>query len=262
MQGQTLSDTRPRILTDAQLKSFERDGYLVLRALFSDVEVTQIRDWTEELAGYPEVPGKYMMYFEQSLTEPGKRLLSRVENFVPYHEGFAALVTGEKMLGTVSELFSEPATLFKDKINFKLPGADGFKAHQDVQAGWDSYASLHITAMVAIDRTTATNGSLELVAGEHKRGLLGHKWEPLTDADTAGMEFIAVDAMPGDAVFFDSFAPHRSGPNRSREPRRILYITYNRLSEGDHRVQYYIDKRQNYPPDCEREQGKTYEYKV
>ena len=35
----------------------------------------------------------------------------------------------------VGELFGEPAVLFKEKINFKMPGGAGFKAHQDQQAG-------------------------------------------------------------------------------------------------------------------------------
>jgi len=46
------------------------------------------------------------------------------------------------------------------------------------------------------------------------------------------------------------------------QPRRVLYITYNRASEGDWREQYYADKRKSFPPDCEREAGKVYEYKV
>ena len=67
---------------------------------------------------------------------------------------------------------------------------------------------------------------------------------------------------PGDAVFFDSFVPHRSGPNLSDEPRRVLYVTYNRLADGDHRAPYYADKRRSYPPDVEREPGKQYVYRV
>jgi hypothetical protein len=63
-------------------------------------------------------------------------------------------------------------------------------------------------------------------------------------------------------VFFDSFAPHRSEPNRTDAARRALYVTYNRLSEGDHRRQYYIDKRKSYPPDCEREPDKEYVFRV
>ncbi len=45
-------------------------------------------------------------------------------------------------------------------------------------------------------------------------------------------------------------------------PRRVLYITHNRLSEGDHRQRNCADKRRSHPPDCDREPGKTYEFRV
>ena len=44
--------------------------------------------------------------------------------------------------------------------------------------------------------------------------------------------------------------------------RRVLYVTYNRLSDGDHREQYYADKRKSYPPDVERDPDKQYAYRV
>ncbi len=169
---------------------------------------------------------------------------------------------GPAIQGVVAQLFGEPAVLFKDKINFKLPGADGFKAHQDVQAGWDKYASLHITALVNIDAATLENGCLEIVSGHHTRGLVGRMWEPLKEAETEGMDFVPCIGEPGDVGFFDSFIAHRSGPNLSSAPRRVLYVTYNRLAEGDHRAQYYVDKRLSYPPDCEREPGKQYQFRV
>ena len=77
-----------------------------------------------------------------------------------------------------------------------------------------------------------------------------------------GAEYVALESEPGDAVFFDSFAPHRSGPKRLTTRRRVLYFTYNKLSEGDHLAQYYADKRASYPPDIEREPGKEYRYRV
>jgi ectoine hydroxylase-related dioxygenase (phytanoyl-CoA dioxygenase family) len=249
------------LLTPGQIRDFHRDGFLVLRGLYSTSEITDIADWTDALASAPEQPGKVMMYFETSRAN-GHRILSRIENFVPFHDGFAALITRRRMYQAVSELFGEPALLFKDKINFKMPGGDGFKAHQDVQAGWDDYASLHITAMVAIDETTPANGSLEFIPGAHRDGLLGEKWSPLKDADTDERPYTALHCQPGDAVFFDSFAPHRSDPNLTDQARRVLYISYNRASEGDHRQQYYADKRRSYPPDIEREPGKNYRFKV
>jgi ectoine hydroxylase-related dioxygenase (phytanoyl-CoA dioxygenase family) len=249
------------VLSNEQVESFRRDGYVLVRGLYSADEIRQISDWTDEVAAYPEIPGKYMMYYESSQAT-GERILCRVENFVPYHEGFSKLITTRRMQQAVSELFGEPAVLFKDKINFKLPGGDGFKEHQDVQAGWDEFASIHLTAMVAIDETNEQNGSLEMLPGQHNKGLLGEKWAPLTDEDTGGLQYIAVHCQPGDAVFFDSFAPHRSAPNHTDKARRVLYITYNKASEGDSRVAYYEAKRKSYPPDIERDPDKDYRFRV
>lgn len=250
-------------MRESQLSGdFERDGFVVVRGLFDASRMRDIRAWVSALAQWPETPGRHMMYYEQSLVAPGERILCRIENFCPYHPELDALVHGDEMLGTVSRLFGEPAVLFKDKINYKLAGGDGFRTHQDVQAGWDAYSSLHITAMLSIDRTTAENGCLELAAGEHRRGLIGRSWQPLTEHDVANMTFRSCPTQPGDAVFFDSYVPHRSAPNRTADARRVLYITYNRSSEGDQRERYYADKRRSYPQDCEREPGKQYVFRV
>lgn len=247
------------ILTPEQVAAFKRNGYLLVRGLYTPEEMRDIAAWTEAVSQYPEVPGKYMMYFEQSRLQPGQRILNRMEDIEPFHSGFRAVFQGAKMKGCVDELFEEAAVLFKDKINFKLPGGDGFKAHQDVQAGWDKYAGLHITALVSIDASNHENGCLELAPGHHDRGLLGESWQPLPEDE---LEYVACPTEPGDAVFFDSFIPHRSGANMTDTPRRVLYVTYNRLSEGDHRRQYYDDKRLSYPPDCEREDGREYVFRV
>lgn len=249
------------VLSQMQIEQFQRDGFLVVRGMYSPDEIRQISDWTDEVAGYAEEPGKTMMYFETS-RDTGSRILCRIENFVPFHEGFRQLITARRLHQAVTELLREPALLFKDKINFKLPGGDGFKEHQDVQAGWNEFADLHITAMLAIDASNEANGSLEMIAGMHKQGVLGRMWAPLTDEDTGHRPYVAIHCQPGDAVFFDSYAPHRSAPNRSGQARRVLYITYNRASAGDAREKYYADKRRNYPPDIERDPGKDYRFKV
>jgi len=246
----------------AVLEAFRRDGFVVMPGLFDAEETRRISAWTDEVQDAPEVPGRSMKYFEPSLLHPGERVLQRVENFCPFHAGFAALCDGDKLRGFASRLFGEPAVLFKDKINFKLPGGDGFKPHQDQQAGWSVYAGLFITAMVSIDATTAENGCLELAAGHHTRGLVGDEWTPLTVEDMRRMGSRAVPTQVGDVVFFDSYTPHASAPNLTTERRRVLYITYNRRSAGDHRVQYYADKRKSFPPDIERDPTRTYTFRV
>lgn len=254
--------TMNRPLSQDQIKSFQRDGFVIVRGLYQTDAMARIKTWVDEVAAYPEVPGKYMMYFEQSCVEAGRRLLNRIENYCPYHAGLNRLLTGSGVRDAVTQLFGEPAVIFKDKINFKLPGGGGFTPHQDAQAGWDRYGSLYITALISIDAATRDNGCLELVAGRHREGQLGPNWAPLADEVTTSMDFVPCETLPGDVVFFDSFTPHRSDANLSDRPRRVLYVTYNKLSEGDQRARYYADKRASYPPDCERDPGKQYVFRV
>ena len=252
----------PQLLTPQQLEEFERDGFLLIRNAFKPKEIDQVVSWVNEVQDYPEVPGKHMMYFEKSLLDTGERILQRMENVYEYHEGLKGLFDSDPLKGVVSGLFGEPAVLFKDKINFKLPGGGGFDWHQDQQAGWWVYAPIFITALICIDRVTPDNGPLEISAGHHKRGLIGKEWEPLNDDHMKEMKFESILLERGDMVFFDSFVPHGSAPNMTDKSRRVLYITYNKLSEGDHRSQYYADKRKSFPPDCERDPDKEYKFRV
>jgi hypothetical protein len=248
------------VLSEDDIKRFERDGFLMVRGFYDNQEMKQLTRWVDEVQTYPDAPGKYQRYYETSLLEPDRRMLNRLENFSPYHEGFERFFHG-RLEQAMSELFGEPAVMFKEKINFKLPGGGDFEPHQDHQAGWSRYCRICISALVGIDEATQENGCLEVAAGQHDQGMF-KEWEPLSEEDMQGMNFVAYPTKPGDVIFFDSFAPHRSEPNLSDKPRRLMYVTYNRLSEGDHRVQYYADKRKNYPQDCEREADREYVYRV
>ncbi|HEX6811548.1 MAG TPA: phytanoyl-CoA dioxygenase family protein [Planctomycetota bacterium] len=245
-------------MNESHIAAFVRDGYLVVPGMFSREEMSTIEAWTDEVSSRPETPGKWMKYFEQSKLTPGERILCRMEDFAPFHAGFNGLFKG-RLRRAVDELFGERSVLFKDKINFKLSGGDGFKAHQDVQAGWDVYAKLFITALVTIDECTPENGCLQMACYQHERKMIGEMWKPLEED---GLPYKLLPTGPGDVVLFDSFVPHRSGPNLTSRSRRVLYVTYNRASEGDKLRTYYNDKRRSFPPDCEREPGKQYAFRV
>lgn len=245
--------------TAAEHAVMVRDGYLVVRGFFGATETKNLQRWTAELEMAPQEPGRHWVYFEDSLADPGRRVMQRIENFCPVHAGFDTLIRNGPLAYWTSALLGGPVTLFKDKINFKMPGGPGFKAHQDQQAGWGRYAPLFVTAMVSIDPATVENGCLEMVPGRHREGLLGEEWNPL---DSVDFVLHAVPTAPGDVVFFDSFVPHASKPNFTDRPRRILYLTYNLTRDGDHRDRYFAEKRAAFPPDVEREAGKTYVFRV
>ena len=247
------------VISDEQKEAFKNDGFLVIGQAFDGDEMKRIDAWTRELVSLPEVSGKHWVFHEKSLKGDDADLISRIENIAPFHEGFSEL--SQALCAPVSQLLGEDAVLFKEKVNFKMPGGDGFKPHQDSQAGWDDYADFFISALVSIDETTEENGCLQMVSGHHKRGLF-KSWEPLTEDDMEGMEFVMLPTKPGDVVFFDCYAPHASEPNLSGQTRRIYYATYNRLSAGDNMAQYYADKHQNFPPDIDRDPEKEYVFRV
>ena len=253
---------QPSNLSQEQLKSFQLDGFLVLRGFFDETEMEDVSIWIDQLSSQSHETGKQMNYFEDSLITPGQRILSRIEYFADYHDAFKNFILGERLVGVLSNIFSEPPVLFKEKINFKLPGAGGFAPHQDIQPGWDEYCPYFISVLVTVDKSTEENGCLELCSGHHNRGMIGKKWQALEGVELEGLQFKKFPMDPGDIAIFDCFVPHQSAPNLTSTQRRNLYLTYNKQGHGDQRRRYFEDKRISYPPDNERSSDQVYKFKV
>jgi ectoine hydroxylase-related dioxygenase (phytanoyl-CoA dioxygenase family) len=178
---------------------------------------------------------------------------------VDYHAGFAAFLGRSELAAVLEQLCGEPAVLFKEKINFKLPGGAGFEPHQDAPAFTTFGQRYHVTVMISVDPATRENGCLEVVDGFHGAGLLPQAPDGTLDRTWAAAQlWKPIEMKPGDVLVFDSYVPHRSGKNSSRAPRRALYVTYNRASDGDFRHQYFARKRAAFPPECERAPGVDY----
>ena len=253
---------RPSQLTADEIATFERDGAVVVRGYFSATEIEGAGRAIDALAARPPRRGHEMVYFEPSVTDPTRKVLQRIEKFVEEDSTLRTLICDRGLPEMTAQLLGAPALLFKEKINFKMPGGQGFAPHQDIQPGWDAYAPYFISVLVTIDPSTPENGCLELAAGHHKRGWIGERLKPLTPEQLRGVEFVRVPTAPGDLIFFDCFAPHQSAPNLTAEPRRNLYLTYNRADQGDYRARYFADKRASFPPDFERAPGSSYTFKV
>ncbi len=199
--------------------------------------VDDVRSWVDEVASWPADDGPWLHHHE--LTDDGPRLC-RSENFVPHHAGLRELLTAGPMLEAASALLGEDAVLYKEKINYKLPGGAGYAPHQDAPAY--RFVERHVSCMVAVDDALVGNGCLEVVSGRH------HELLPTDDtgcirADlAAALEWAPVEVKAGETLWFHSRTPHRSGPNPGPLPRRALYPTYNALSEGDLRQAYYAQK--------------------
>lgn len=144
------------------------------------------------------------------------------------------------MVDAASALLGEPAVLYKEKVNYKLPGGAGYAPHQDAPAY--PFVAKHVSCLVAIDDAKIDNGCLEVVSGHHHELLPTDERGCIRADVVASFTWEPVPVRSGQTVWFHSWTPHRSGANRSRDARRALYPTYNALSEGDRREAYYRDK--------------------
>lgn len=236
-------------LTQEQISHFDREGYLVLRAREHKlVDPATLQSWTSEVRDLPRESGKWMPYDE--VTASGERQLMRTENFVDYHQGFSELLQGERLRNILKQLTRDDMLLFKDKINYKLSGGNGFQAHLDAPA-YDHIGEIeHTTANLAVDPATIANGCVEVVPRSHQMsvelaegGRISEKWE-------AERQWIPVELASGDLLIFGSHLAHRSATNKTSKPRASVYATYHMVSDGqDLRSRYYDDRRENFPPD-------------
>jgi hypothetical protein len=246
-------------LSNTQKSFWEQHGFIMLTDFLSNECKNHLKSWCDELTSWPETPGKWMKYFETNAK--GERQLCRVENFIDYHQDFHTLANGKPTLNLIGELMGEPAVIFKEKINYKFPGGGGFKPHQDAPAFISFQQRFHITMMVAIDDCTLENGCLQVVMdGANTPSIFAQESDGSIKKEIVDtFTWSPLQCRSGDVILFDSYLPHYSETNLSKHPRRAIFITFNRFSEGGaKRSAYYQDKRDKFPPDCERDPNKDY----
>jgi Phytanoyl-CoA dioxygenase (PhyH) len=215
---------------------FERNGWLLTQTLDDD-GVGRLRGWVDEIAAWPVHGGAWMHHHE--LTDDGPKLC-RSENLIPFHDGVRELLTAGRLLDVASALIGSEAVLYKEKVNYKLPGGAGYAPHQDAPAY--PFIDAHVSCMVAIDDATAENGCLEVVSARHEEVLAMDETGCIAAEVVEELQWDLVPVSAGQTLWFHSRTPHRSGANRSATARRALYPTYNALVEGDLRTEYYRRK--------------------
>jgi 2-aminoethylphosphonate dioxygenase len=239
--------------------SFRRTGFHMAKGLFADRR-EHLQKWATEIAALP--PTEVWHYYEKSQLDESRKILSRTEKFFGVHDGISSLMLSSNLQELLCELMGEEPILFKEKLNYKYKGNAGFEPHQDIQAGWQSYADYFVSVGIAVDPQLLSGGCLQFIHDNFGQRLVGELWNPLKPTQVDFDRFEPQPCDPGDVMFFDGYVPHRSMPNTEVDSQRIFYLSFNRKSAGSFREKYYDDKFRNFPPDHYRTAESKYEYKV
>ena len=244
------------------IKKYNDDGYVICKNLFDNKTVQKIINSIDKIEKYNDTKGKWMKYYNYSLKNKNKKILNRIENFYDYNKTLKKILSNKSLKLQLKKIVGEEVVLFKDKINFKNPGAEGFKPHQDATIWKDMYGiKSFVSLVIAIDKATKENGCLEF-SKFNKRILLSKAWREIDSKKEKKMLWETVEMNPGDTAIFHDYCPHRSSQNLSNKKRRMLFLTYNPKKFGNFRKKHFEDKRKNFPPDIERQAGKKYTYHV
>ncbi|MEO6040196.1 MAG: phytanoyl-CoA dioxygenase family protein [Saprospiraceae bacterium] len=234
------------MLSKDKLDFWQDNGYLVVDDVFSPEEISQLITYTHDIENLVETPEKWMIYYEKSRLDQSK-ILGRTEYFLDYHPECKALIMSDRLTGMISALLGQEAILFKEKINFKLAGSNGYPAHQDAPAWQNFIPQKFISSFIAIDQMTLENGCLYVLPKRHKEGLIADNL--LADDNP---DWVPIAMKTGEVLFFDAYMPHKSSGNFSKNSRRTLILTHSPKADGDQRDEYFSRKRLSFPPEIER----------
>ena len=234
------------------LSTFSRDGSVLIPNFLDENDIADMRAWVTDVASWsPASVGLGYTLHHETVCD-GTRLLCRVENFTPLHGGLASI--SERAAALASAALGRKALLFKEKINIKPPQGRGYGAHYDgpSAAAMGFGAQNFVTVQIAVDDQSVENGCLQVVSPRgawpvHRNVIapvdddpdMGGRVGAIPDETADFLDFSPIECKAGDALVFDHWAPHRSGPNRSDTSRRTLYFIFNAADEGDWRAAYY-----------------------
>ncbi len=160
-RGATASlSTVIRVAADesAILQHFAEHGWVVVDAIPASAR-RRLGRWVDEIAALPDSTGVLQ---HREATDAGPQLC-RSEHFLEAHAGLRELLSTGPVVEVAGVLLGEPAVLYKEKVNYKLPGGAGYSPHQDAPA----YPMIdrHVSAMIAVDDADDENGGLEVASG-------------------------------------------------------------------------------------------------
>jgi hypothetical protein len=217
-------------LTEAEVESYRRDGYVLRRGLFAPDEVALISD---AIRTDPAIAANTYARKDSKGASTELALWNH-----PGDDVFGAVARCARIVDSMEKLLGGEVYHWHSKLTMKRAKVGGaWDWHQDYGYWYRNGCLFPLMASVfiAIDPSTRENGCLEVLRGSHMLGRLEHGVVggqvgadiERVEAAMKVLEHVHVEQAPGDALFFDSNTLHTSGQNRSDSSRNVLLCCYN-----------------------------------
>ncbi len=239
------SETADVIVTDQQRQQLDEQGYFITDVLFDEPTLQGVRNefirlWENSIAA-AQKSGDALTIDQARF----RSFMSQLDRLSPTCDAFCRHPT---LLDICREVLGDDVDLTWNQSILKAPQKlsttdTAFAWHQDM---WYATHGTYIedtnpeiffpnetglTIWIAVTRTTVDNGTLWVLPGRHKEGLLPHvfdesKREWKGEFDTSWK--VPAVMRAGQALVFRKYLPHASGANTSDEVRMAYQLGYAR----------------------------------
>ena len=230
------------VLTPDQITDFERDGFIIVRGLFTAEEIALLR----EAAHNDNAMDK-----ASSSMDDGQGNDVRLALWNHPGDGvYGMFARCNRVVDSVEQLLGDEVYHYHSKMILKDAKVGGAWAwHQDYGYWYQNgvlYPDL-CSVMIAVDKATEENGCMQVLKGSHKLGRLNH----ILSGDQAGADLERVEEAkkrlelvhtvmdPGDALYFHSNLLHCSAANNSDHSRWAMICCYNAAANDPYKESHH-----------------------
>jgi len=234
------------MVTDAQWRQFEQDGYLNLGKVLSDEDLAGLQrrideimlgeadvDYDRLLMQLDSKTGEYADAPEQSNGFKGPTLAYRKIQNLEHDKQFGDYLSRPVFQEICARAYGGgvPVACFRAMFMNK-PSHQGTKLpwHQDAWTDLDRQPL--ITVWTALDPATKANGCVEAIPGSHRQGLVnpdhpsGFLSEEQAREQCPPEKVAYLELAPGEVVLLHNWLLHSSDVNRTETSRRGFSVCY------------------------------------
>ena len=239
------------MLTNEQIKSYQENGYVLVKDFFTTDQTTAAGDWLRN----QDQESLAKTFTDQ---EPGVKL-AVYQNVLNEESPISKLANDERVLRFASKLMGDETYIWSSKVNLKAAWCGTVEYYHQDYAYWKGrgYDNLEmLTCMIFVDDHSVNNGGLHVIPKTHNIGFIEHNRfininglsksmippEKLTELHNEfGLD--AIDAKAGDVLFFSAGLIHGSSHNISPLDRRIILYQVSTVKEYDEKYIKKINKK-------------------
>ncbi|MCC7452351.1 MAG: phytanoyl-CoA dioxygenase family protein [Anaerolineae bacterium] len=247
------------MLPTEQIEQYQRDGYLVVKGVFSPEEVSAYRQHYMALREAQAHPGDYVGVPIQKMIKDPTKLAGRAQDDRPdplqkyprmihmhrWDDTSLQWLLESRIRDILTALLGTEPYAVQTMLYFKPPGARGQALHQDqfylkvqpgtCMAGW-----------MALDDCDEANGCMQVVPGSHNWSVLctvpADTTQSFTDVTVPlpeGVKPVPVVMSAGDMLFFNGSLVHGSFPNTTTDRFRRSLIGHYIVGDAEKVGEFY-----------------------